>query len=136
MELAQAAWGGGADMFGQAAGFGLGSTQGQNARLGDVAGDNGTIIVTSAGQTDRVPIIRVNGRWYLDGTTASDDGLATMGDEGAEMLKTIMQDSISSLNDLTNRIRAGEFTSIEQVQEALTGFTQQMQQKFIDQGAD
>lgn len=137
MELGQAAWGGGADMFGGQAGFGFGEAQVQDARLGDVAGDNGTIIVTSAGQTDRMPIIRVNGRWYVDGTTASGDGLAMgIGGEGAQMFKTIMQDSISSLNDLTNRIRAGEFTSIEQVQEALTGFTQQMQQKFIDQGAD
>ena len=139
MELGQAAWGGSADMFGQAAagGFGFGDAQAQDARLGNVAGDNGTIIVTSAGQTDRVPIIRVNDRWYVDGTTASGDGLAMgIGGEGAQMFKTLMQDSIDSLNDLTNRIRAGEFTSIEQVQEALTGFTQQMQQKFIDQGAD
>ena len=135
MELAQAAWGGGPDMFGGQAGFGFGDAQAQDARLGNVAGDNGTILVTSAGQTDRMPIIRVNGRWYVDGTTASGDGLA-MGGEDAQMFKTIMQDSISSLNDLTNRIRAGEFASIDQVQEALTGFTQQMQQNFIDQGPD
>ena len=142
MELGQAAWGGGADMFGgQQAGFGFDGAQAQDARLGDVAGDNGTILVTSGGQTDRIPIIRVNGRWYLDGTTAS--GAPAMGGEGAQemqaaaaqMIKTVMQESIGNLNDLTNRIRAGEFASIDQVQEALAAFAQQMQQKFMDQGA-
>lgn len=139
MELGEAAWGGGADiMFGQSAAFGFGGTHTRDARLGDVAGDNGTILVTAGGQTDPMPIIRVNGRWYIDLTTASGDGPA-MGSEGAQMLqmfKSIAQDSLSHINDLTIGVRAGEFTSIDEVQEAMAAFEQQMQQKFMDRGAD
>ncbi len=130
--------GGGSDIFGQAAAFGFGGTHTRDARLGDVAGDNGTILVTAGGQTDPMPIIRVNGRWYIDLTTASGDGPA-MGSEDAQMLqmfKTIAQDSLSHINDLTIGVRAGEFTSIDEVQEAMAAFEQQMQQKFMDRGAD
>ena len=134
MELAQAAWSGGAGMFG-GQDFGFGGTQAQDARLGDVDGENGTILVTSDGQTDRIPIIRVNGRWYLNGTTASGD-VPAMGGESAQIVKTAMQDSINNINDLTIAVRAGEFTSIDQVQAALAAFAQQMQQTFMDQGGD
>ena len=52
------------------------------------------------------------------------------------MFKTLMQESIGNLNDLTIAVRAGEFASIDRVQEALAAFAQQMQQKFMDQGGD
>ena len=134
---------GGAGMFDQTSGFGLGAP-GQDAKLGDVAGDHGTILVTSANQTEPMPIIRVNGRWFLDGSTDAGEmpGIGGEGNEEMEafaaammeMMTTVMQEAIGSYNELTRRVRAGDFASIDDVLQAVAELEQQMQQRMMGGG--
>jgi hypothetical protein len=94
--------------------------------LGEISGNHGTITVTKKdGATDEIKLIRVNGRWFLDGTDKFGEMTAPSG-PAAEMVNTMiagMQATTGVAQDFTRRVGAGEFNS---TQEVLVAFGQAM----------
>jgi hypothetical protein len=115
-------------VLGQGA-LGGASPQAPDVSLGEVSGDRGTITVDAEGQTQELGIIRVDGRWYLDGTAdfkAQASQAEAMGVDRTMMLQ--MARSVgAAVGDLTGRVRAGEFDSAEQVMMAFMQAMQGMQ---------
>ncbi len=91
--------------------------------LGKVSEDRGEIIV-GAGDRQPIELIRVNGKWYFDGTAMFQMAAAQaaqMGLDGATFLDTMS----GAMNGVAQRVRAGEFASM---QDAMTAMIMAMQQ--------
>ncbi|MHC4080341.1 MAG: coiled-coil domain-containing protein [Planctomycetota bacterium] len=94
--------------------------------LGQVSGDRGTMTVTMFGAPQPLGLIRLNGMWYVDGTAQFDAQVAqagAMGMDQAAMLQ-LVQGQGAAIGEVTGRVRAGEFGS---VQEAMMALGQAMQ---------
>jgi hypothetical protein len=94
--------------------------------LGEVSGDRGTMTVTMFGTPQQVELIRINGMWYMDGTAQFDAQVAqagAMGMDQAAMLQ-LVQGQGAAIGEVTRRVGAGEFGS---VQEAMVALGQAMQ---------
>jgi len=94
--------------------------------LGEVSGDRGTMTVTTFGTPQQVGLIRINGMWYMDGTAKFDAQVAqagAMGMDQAAMLQ-LVQGQGAAIGEVTRRVGAGEFGS---VQEAMVALGQAMQ---------
>jgi hypothetical protein len=91
--------------------------------IGEVSGSHGTMQITSDGDTEDVKLIRINGRWYVDGTEEfrmlTDQMAAAGGEETAVLM--MIQSLSGVMEDLTERVQADEFGS---VQDVMTAFGQ------------
>jgi hypothetical protein len=85
--------------------------------LGEVSGDRGTMTITAGGQTKEAALIRISGRWYMDGTDDFNTLAAMAGDQ--TMLLQTLRSAEAAVGDLNRRVRAGEFTSPQEVMMAL-----------------
>jgi hypothetical protein len=113
---------GGQSMMG-ASGFDpedLGST---DISIGEVSGDRATMIVDLGdGQSQETQLVRVNGRWFLDGTEQFNTLAAMAGSQ------PMMMDTLKSMGgiaaDLIRRVNADEFSSMQEVMMAFGQATQ------------
>jgi hypothetical protein len=92
--------------------------QGAQLELADVTEDAAAIVATSTdGQAQKIPLIQLDGRWFLDGTQQFDlvtDQMGT-GPDSVEYVQTLA----NAVRDLANRVQAGEFESLQDALAAL-----------------
>jgi hypothetical protein len=118
------------DMLGAGSGMGMAGPGGIGAdalsaaqiSLGDVSGNRGSMTVSTGDQTREIDLIRVNGRWYVDGTEDFNNLVAMTGDP--TMLLQMLKSMATATGELKGRVRAGEFGSIQDV---MAAFGQAMQ---------
>jgi hypothetical protein len=119
------------DQFGAAAaGQGLPGASGVSAddlasaefSLGEISGNSGSILIAAGGETTEVGLVRINGRWFVDGTDEFNALTAMAGDPG--MMMQAVQSVGAATGEMTRRVRAGEFSTIEEV---MMAFGQAMQ---------
>jgi len=115
-----------ADDIATADGSLLASMANVNLSLSAVQGDAGTIIRSVGGLEIPVKIVSVDGRWYVDATSALDesaDQATALGMSVTDLMKSVN----GFMRDLTGRIEAGEFETLQQVDMA---FMQALQTNF------
>ncbi len=86
--------------------------------LDEVWQNTATIVVTdSAGGTERIPLIVIDGRWFRDGTELFELVVEQMitGPDSEKYVESLG----TGLRDLTRRVKAGEFSSHRNAVEAL-----------------
>jgi hypothetical protein len=85
--------------------------------VGEVTGDRGLMTVAAGGQAQEIPLVRIDGRWFMDGTEQFNMLVAMAGSQ------PMMMDTLKSMGgiaaDLTRRVAAGEFSSPQEVMMAL-----------------
>jgi hypothetical protein len=109
--------GGGQGMTGGPAGFDAGALGTAEINLGEVSGNRGSMTVSTGDQAREIGLIRINGRWYVDGTEDFNTLVAMAGDQA--MLLQTLQSMGTATVDLSRRVRAGELASIQEVMMAL-----------------
>ena len=95
------------------------ATVADEVKLGEVSGSAGEMIVSISGVEKPVPLKRVNGRWFIDGSDILQRVKAMVGPlvaaaEGqspVDMVVAIGRIQTSVSEDFSRRVRAGEFTS-------------------------
>ena len=104
------------------AGFGMGGPLGEaQIGLGDISGNRGTILVNGAGGQQEVAIVRIAGRWYFDGVAefAAMKQFAEQQGMSMDMMKSMSESIRRAMRTLAARVRAGEFSSAQEVLMAL-----------------
>ncbi len=92
--------------------------QGAELELVDVTEDAAAIVATSTdGQAEKIPLIRLDGRWFLDGTQQFNLVAEQMGTGPASV--EYVQTLGNAISDLANRVQAGEFPLLQDALMAL-----------------
>ncbi len=85
---------------------------GAQLELVDVTEDAAAIVATSTdGQAEKIPLIRLDGRWFLDGTQQFNLVTEQMGTGPVSV--EYVQTLANAMRDLANRVQAGEFQSLQ-----------------------
>ncbi len=103
-----------ADEIATADGSVLGSMASVNLSLTAVEGDEGTLIRSVGGIEIPVKIVSIDGRWYVDATSSiaeAADQATALGQDPADLMRSFN----AFMGDLTGRIEAGEFNSLQEV---------------------
>jgi hypothetical protein len=112
----QMAGAGGQGMMG-AGGFDPASMGSADISVGEVSGNRGTMTVAAGGGSQEIPLVRINGRWFVDGTEDFNT-LAAMANSQPAMMQTLMSMGTIAA-DLSRRVNADEFSSPQEVMMAL-----------------
>ncbi len=115
-----------ADELATADGSLLASIANRNMSMGAVEGDKGTFIQSVGGLEVPVAIVAIHGRWYIDASSTmaeSASQAAALGQSPAELMASVTV----FMGELTGRIEAGEFGTLQDVDMAfmealMTGF--------------
>ena len=97
----------------------LASIANRNVSMGAVEGDKGTLIQSVGGLEVPVEIVAIHGRWYVDASSMmaeSASQAAVLGQSPAELMASVT----AFMGELTGRIEAGEFGTLQEVDEAFT----------------
>jgi hypothetical protein len=96
----------------------------ESARLGEVSGDRGTIILEGGGEENQpLEIAEVQGRWYIDASSPPGDAAGSFLDpEQAaamfRMFKPVVDQGLNLVRGFATRVREGEFETPEDFQQA------------------
>ncbi len=115
-----------ADELASADGSLMAAMANRDLRMGAVEGDKGTLIQSLSGMEVPVEIVAIDGRWYIDASSMmaeSANQAAAMGQSPAELMTSLT----TFMHELTDRIEAGEFATLQDVDMAFmqaltTGF--------------
>jgi len=98
----------------------------RDVSMGAVEGDRGTLIQSVSGMEIPVEIVAIDGRWYIDASSTMAESAgqaAALGQSPAELMASLTK----FMGELTVRIEAGEFGTLQEVDMAFmqaltTGF--------------